>query len=103
MHVAGVSPLESWEWTWGEGCELIDAYTQRENDRSKKRAVALYNATVLLVHSLPAVIAGGEMKKFAEAFPGFDVEQSDADQMLDEAIYEKVRALNAMFGGKEES
>ena len=103
MHVAGVSPLESWEWTWGEGCEIVDAYTQRENDRSKKRAVALYNATVLLVHSLPAVISGGEMKKFADAFPGFDVEQAEFDQMSDEAMFAKARVLNAMFGGEEEN
>ena len=103
MHVAGVSPLESWDWTWGEGIEIVNAYMQRENDRAKKRAVALYNAAVLLVHSLPAALTGGEMKRFAEAFPGFDVEQATAEEMSDEAMYAKVRALNAMFGGEEES
>ena len=103
MHVAGVSPLESWDWTWGEGCEVVNAYMQRENDRSKKRAVALYNAAVLLVHSLPAALTGGEMKQFAEAFPGFDVEQAEPDMMSDEAMYAKVKALNAMFGGEEDS
>lgn len=103
MHVAGVSPLESWDWTWGEGCEMVNAYMQRENDRSKKRAVALYNAAVLLVHSLPAALTGGEMKQFAEAFPGFDVEQAEPGMMSDEAMYAKVKALNAMFGGEEDS
>lgn len=102
MHVAGVSPLESWDWTWGEGCEVVNAYMQRENDRAKKRAVALYNAAVLLVHSLPAALTGGEMKQFSEAFPGFDVEQAEPGMMSDEAMYAKVKALNAMFGGEEE-
>ena len=102
MHVAGVSPLESWDWTGGEGLEIINAYMQRENDRAKKRAVALYNATVLLVHSLPSVLAGGEIKGFAESFPGFDVEQAAAGTMSDEAMYANVRALNAIFGGEED-
>ena len=102
MHVAGVSPLDSWEWTWGEGIEIVNAYMQRENDRAKKRAVALYNATALLVHSLPAVLSGGEMKGFAESFPGFDVEQAEAGTMSDEAMYAKVKALNAIFGGEED-
>lgn len=102
MHVAGVSPLESWEWTWGEGIEIVNAYMQRENDRAKKRAVALYNATALLVHSLPVVLSGGDMKGFAEAFPGFDVEQATAGTMSDEAMYAQVKALNAIFGGEED-
>ena len=95
--------MESWDWTWGEGCEVVNAYMQRENDRSKKRAVALYNAAVLLVHSLPAALTGGEMKQFSEAFPGFDVEQAEPGMMSDEAMYAKVKALNAMFGGEEDS
>ena len=102
MHMAGVSPLESWGWTWGEGIEIVNAYMQRENDRAKKRAVALYNATALLVHSLPAVLSGGEMKGFAEAVPGFDVEQAAAGTMSDEAMYAQVKALNAIFGGEED-
>lgn len=100
--MAGVSPLDSWNWTWGEGIEIVNAYMQRENDRAKKRAVALYNATALLVHSLPAVLSGGEMKGFAEAFPGFDVEQATAGTMSDEAMYAQVKALNAIFGGEED-
>lgn len=103
MHVAGVSPLESWDWTWGEGCEAVNAHAQRENDRAKKRAVALYNATALLTHSLSSLLTGGEMKRFAEAFPGFDVKQAEAGEMSDDAMYAKVRALNAIFGGEEES
>ena len=102
MHVAGVSPLDSWDWTWGEGCEIVNAYMQRENDRAKKRAVALYNATALLVHSLPAVLSGGDMKGFAEAFPGFDIKQPEHEAMSDEAMYAKVKALNAIFGGEED-
>ena len=101
--MAGVSPLDSWDWTWGEGCEIVKAYMQRENDRAKTRAVALDNATVLLVHSLPAVLAGGDIKGFAESFPGFDVEQAEAGTMSDDAMYAKVRALNKIFGGEEES
>lgn len=100
--MAGVSPLDSWDWTWGEGIEIVNAYMQRENDRAKKRAVALYNATALLVDSLPAVLSGGEMKGFAEAFPGFDVEQAAAETMSDEAMYVQVKALNAIFGGEED-
>ena len=100
--MAGVSPLDSWNWTWGEGIEIVNAYMQRENDRAKKRAVALYNATALVVHSLPAVLSGGEMKGFAEAFPGFDVEQAAAGTMSDEAMYAQVKALNAIFGGEED-
>ena len=102
MHVAGVSPLETWDWTWGEGLEIVNAYMQRENDRAKKRAVALYNATALLVHSLSAVLSGGDMKGFAEAFPGFDVEQTGSGTMSDEAMYARIKALNAIFGGEED-
>ena len=101
MHVAGVSPLESWEWTWGEGLEMVNAYMQRENDRAKKRAVALYNAAVLLTHSIGNLFTGGEMKRFADAFPGFDVEQAESGTMSDDAMYANVRALNAIFGGEE--
>lgn len=100
--MAGVSPQESWDWTWGEGCEVVNAYTQRENDRAKKRAVALYNAAALLTHSLGGLLTGGEMKRFAEAFPGFDVEQAASGEMSDEAMYAKVKALNAILGGEEE-
>jgi len=102
MHVAGVSPQESWEWTWGEGCEAVNAYAQRENDRAKKRAVALYNATALLIHSLGSAMSGGQMKSFAESFPGFDVAQAEPDAMSDDAMFAKVKALNAIFGGEED-
>ena len=101
MHVAGVSPLESWEWTWGEGLEVVNAYMQRENDRSKKTAVALYNAAVFLTNSIGSLFTGGEMKRFSEAFPGFDVEQAQPETMSDDAMYANVRALNAIFGGEE--
>ena len=102
MHVAGVSPLESWEWTWGEGLEMVNAYMQRENDRAKKRAVALYNAAVLLTHSIGSLFTGGEMKRFTDAFPGFDVEQAASGAMSDDAMYANVCALNAILGGEEE-
>lgn len=101
MHIAGVSPQDSWNWTWGEGCEVVNAYVQRENDRSRKQAVALYNATVFLTHSLKASLTGGEIKQFSEAFPGFEADQANAGEMSDEAMYAVVRALNASFGGEE--
>lgn len=101
MHVAGVCPMESWNWTWGEGCEVINAYVHRENERSKKQAVALYNAAAFLTHSIKVSFTGGEIKRFSEAFPGFDVEQADSNGMSDEAMYAVVRALNASFGGEE--
>lgn len=101
MHIAGISPLESWEWTWGEGCEAVNAYTLRENERAKKNSVALYNAAVFLAHTL---VAGGRVKSFQEAFPGFDAgEQHRSEEMSDEAMFAVVRALNAQFGGEEES
>lgn len=100
MHIAGISPLESWEWTWGEACEAVSAYVKRENERAKSRSVALYNAAVFLTHSIRSMIAGGEMKKFAEAFPGFDVKQQ-TNEMSDEQMYAVARALNACFGGEE--
>ena len=62
MHVAGISPQESWEWTWGEGCEAVNAYMIRENDRAHKQAVALYNAAACLAH-----FVGGKMLTFEEA------------------------------------
>ena len=103
LHVAGVSPLESWGYTWGEACEAVTAYHQRENDRSKKQAVALYNATAFLVHSLKTMITGGELKSFNEAFPGFDtLKKPEPEAMSDDAMYAVVRALNAQFGGKED-
>ena len=101
MHVAGVSPLESWSWTWGEGCEAVNAYIRRENERSEKQAVALYNAAAFLTHSIKVSFTGGEIKKFSEAFPGFNVEQPSSGEMSDDAMYAVVRALNASFGGEE--
>lgn len=101
MHIAGVSPQDSWNWTWGEGCEAVNAYVHRENDRSKKQAVALYNAAAFLTHSIKVSFTGGEIKKFSEAFPGFDVEQAEFGEMSDEAMYAVVRALNASLGGEE--
>lgn len=95
MHIAGVSPQESWEWTWGEGCEAVNAYMIRENDRAHKQAVALYNAAACLAH-----MVSGEMPTFAQAFPGFGKEEENKE-MTDEAMYAMVRALNATFGGKE--
>lgn len=102
MHIAGISPLESWEWTWGEGCEAVNAYNRRENDRAQRRAVALYNAAAFLTHSIRTMITGGEMQKFAEAFPGFEAVQKQSREMTDEQMYSMARALNAMFGGKED-
>lgn len=96
MHVAGISPMESWDWTWGEGCEAVNAYVLRENERAKKQSVALYNATVFLAGAL-----AGKMKSFNEAFPGFESETREKEEMSDEAMYAVVRALNAQFGGEE--
>jgi hypothetical protein len=101
--VTGVSPQDSWEYTWGEACEAITAYNQRENDRARKQAVALYNATAFLTHSLKTMITGGEFKSFGEAFPGFEEQKkSKPREMSDDAMYAVVRALNAQFGGKED-
>lgn len=101
--MTGVSPQDSWEYTWGEACEAITAYHQRENDRAKKQAVALYNAAAFLTHSLKTMVTGGEIKSFAEAFPGFDTpKKSESREMSDDAMYAVVRALNAQFGGKED-
>ncbi|MBP3478088.1 MAG: hypothetical protein J6K03_01225 [Oscillospiraceae bacterium] len=83
--------------------EIVDAYIRRENDRAKKRAVALYNAAALLTNSIGSLFTGGQMKRFSEAFPGFDVEQVESGEMSDEAMYAKVKVLNAIFGGEEES
>lgn len=95
MHIAGVSPQESWEWTWGEGCEAVNAYMIRENDRAHKQAVALYNAAACLAH-----FVSGKPLTFAQAFPGFASEE-EKKEMTDEAMYAVVRALNATFGGTE--
>lgn len=101
MHIAGISPLQSWDWTWSEGVEAVNAFTLRENERAKKRAVALYNAAVFLAHTL---VEGGQIRKFSEAFPGFGVEtQTQEEEMSDDAMYAVVRALNAQFGGEEEA
>ena len=97
MHTAGVSPQESWDWTWGEGIEAVNAYKRRENDRARKQAVALYNASVFLAHTL---VEGGQIQPFGEAFPGFD-ETSGSQEMSDEAMYAVVRGLNARYGGEE--
>lgn len=98
MHIAGISPLESWEWTWGEGCEAVNAYIQRENERAKKQSVALYNAAVFLAGTLL-----GKAQSFNEAFPGFNVANQNREEMSDEAMYAMARALNAQFGGEEVS
>lgn len=99
--MAGISPLHSWDWTWGEGVEAVNAYTQRENDRAQKQSVALYNAAVFLARTL---LEGGQIQKFHEAFPGFgDASQAEGNEMSDNAMYSVVRALNAQFGGEEET
>lgn len=99
MHIAGVSPLESWEWTWGEGIEAVNSYVLRENEKTRKNAVALYNAAVFLARTLTA---GGEVQTFHEAFPGFGSPgESQGEEMSDSAMYAVVRALNAQFGGEE--
>lgn len=99
--MAGISPLHSWDWTWGEGVEAVNAYTQRENDRAQKQSVALYNAAVFLARTL---LEGGQIQKFHEAFPGFDdAGQAEGNEMSDNAMYSVVRALNAQFGGEEET
>ena len=101
MHIAGISPLQSWNWTWGEGIEAVNAYTLRENDRAKKQAVALYNAAVFLARTL---VEGGQIQGFDTAFPGFgNGKQEAAGEMSDNAMYSVVRALNAQFGGEEET
>lgn len=100
MHIAGISPRESGDWTWGEGIEAVNAYTLRENDRARKQSVALYNAAVFLARTL---LEGGQPQGFHEAFPGFgSEEQTQGDAMSDNAMYSVVRALNAQFGGGEE-
>lgn len=99
MHVAGIPPFESWEYTWGEGIEAVNAYNRRENAQAKRRAVALYNAAVFLA----STIRGGKIQEFNEAFPGFDgTESRKSGQMSDDAMFAVVRALNAQFGGEEE-
>ena len=99
--MAGISPLHSWDWTWGEGVEVVNAYTQRENDRAQKQSVALYNAAVFLART---ILEGGQIQKFQEAFPGFgDTSQAEGNEMSDNAMYSVVRALNAQFGGEEET
>lgn len=98
MHIAGISPRQSWDWTWGEGCEAVEAYNFREDDNARKRAVALYNAAVFLAQ----IVAGKRIPSFHEAFPGFSVEEQNNKEMTDEAMYAVVRALNAQFGGEEE-
>lgn len=99
MHVAGIPPWESWDYTWGEGVEVVNAYNRRENDRAKKRAVALYNAVVFLA----STIRGGKIQEFNEAFPGFvSTERRESGQMSDAAMFAVVRALNAQFGGEED-
>lgn len=100
MHIAGISPLESWEWTYGEGCDAVNAYILRENSRAEKRAVALYNAAVFLTRTL---LEGGRIQGFQDAFPGFAQEsEGGSATMSDNAMYSVVRALNAQFGGEEE-
>lgn len=97
--MAGVLPWDSWDYTWGEGIEIVDAYNRRENDRAKRRAVALYNAAVFLAQT---VTAGGSVKPFQEVFPGFASDNENREQqMSDEAMFATVRALNAQLGGKE--
>ena len=106
MHVAGIHPWESWDYTWGEAVEAVNGYVLRENDRAKKRAVALYNAAVFLART---VSGSGEVQKFHEAFPGFgdpmaaEAGEKESGEMSDEAMYAMARMLNAQFGGKEES
>lgn len=103
MHIAGVSPLESWEWTWGEGVEAVNAYILRKNSHAKTRAVALYNATVFLVSSLSAAFAGKDMRTFEEAFPGIEGVTQVKKDMTDEEMYTTVQCMNQAFGGEEES
>ena len=81
--------------------EIVNAYNIRENERARKRAVALYNAAVFLART---VTGSGEVQSFAQAFPGFDGSgPGTKKEMTDDAMYAMVRALNAQFGGEEEA
>lgn len=95
--MAGVDPRESWDYTWGEGVEIVNAFNQRENDRAKKRAVALYNAAVFLAQT----VTGKQVASFEQAFPGFGATGRKQEEMSDDAMYAVVHALNAQFGGEE--
>lgn len=95
--MAGVDPRESWDYTWGEGVEIVNAFNQRENDRAKKRAVALYNAAVFLAQT----VTGKQLASFEQAFPGFGDAGRKQEEMTDDAMYAVARALNAQFGGEE--
>lgn len=103
MHVAGVSPLESWEWTWGEGIEVVNAYIIRRNKEATTRAVALYDAAAFLLSGFSAALAGEELQTFQEAFPGFGDVVQKAKEMTNEEMYAEVQRINRIFGGEEES
>ena len=97
MHIAGIHPWDSWDYTWGEGLEAVNAYNRRENDRAKRRAMALYNAAVFLAQA----VTGGQVASFEQAFPGFGEAAQKSEEMSDDAMYAMARALNAQFGGEE--
>lgn len=74
------------------------AYTQREKDRQKLTQANIYSLAALIREWVWAK----NPRPIDAVFPDISGAATDED-MSDEQLYAQVRALNAIFGGKEES
>lgn len=80
--------------TPGELNACARAYGRRQDAQRRERRGDIYNLAALIREMVWAKKA----PSFESVFPE---KAETAEKMTDEAMYATVRALNAMFGGKE--
>ena len=91
--------LSLWEWEEMTPAQLTDyakGYRAQQEAKQRRTNVDLYNLAALIA----SVTLSKHPKPFDEVFPEQAKSKKD---MTDEQMYANVRALNALFGGKEVS
>ena len=71
---------------------LVEAHNDQAGDEAKTRKIETYN----LAGAIRAMVLTKHAPSFQRMFP-----EERREPMSDEAMYQKARALNRMFGGTE--
>lgn len=85
-------PLEFWELTFFELQLVIDAYRKKKNDEGKEKITLAYLNSMWTIQWL-----GKNKPKPLSEILG---EKKEKKVMSDNEMLEKVKMLNAMFGGE---
>ncbi|MCD7770135.1 MAG: hypothetical protein LUH36_08500 [Oscillospiraceae bacterium] len=83
--MAGVAPIDVWDWTWGELAEAIQAYHERLRRERQGLAVIAYQQAGLTARHFGG--KGTKLPAVWEAFPFWSEEETRAMQL------EKYRAI----------